>query len=71
MVGFISNPTYQAQLSLHYTTEQSTVQSSTLQPRRQPDWIPFNSLGAGVANKRQYKTAKVSDLPHIFSLTKF
>ena len=36
----------------------------------QPDWLPFNSLGAGVANKRQYKTAKVPDLPHIFSLTK-
>ena len=36
----------------------------------QPDWLPFNSLGAGVANKGQYKTAKVQDLPHIFSLTK-
>ena len=29
----------------------------------QPDWLPFNSLGAGVANKRQYKTTKVPDLP--------
>ena len=34
----------------------------------QPHWIPFNSLGAVVANKRQYKTGKV---PHLsFSLTK-
>ena len=31
----------------------------------QPDWLPFNLLGAGVANKRQYKTAQVPDLPHI------
>ena len=36
----------------------------------QPDWLPFNSLGAGVANKRQYKTGKVPDLPHIIILTK-
>ena len=31
---------------------------------------PFNSLGAGVANKRQYKTGKVPDLPHVIMLTK-
>ena len=36
----------------------------------QPDWLPFNSLGAGVANKRQYKTGKVPDLSHIIILTK-
>ena len=36
----------------------------------QPDWLPFNSLGAGVANKRQYKTGKVTDLPHLIILTK-
>ena len=36
----------------------------------QSDWLPFNWLGAGVANKRQYKTAKVPDLAHIFSFTK-
>ena len=35
-----------------------------------PDWLPFNSLGAGVANKRQYKTGKIPDLPHIIILTK-
>ena len=31
----------------------------------QADWLPFNSLGAGVANKRQYTAAKVPDLPRI------
>ena len=34
----------------------------------QPDWIPFDSLGADVINKRKYKTGKVSDLPHIILL---
>ena len=31
----------------------------------QPDWLPFNSLGADVVNKRKYKTGKDSDLPHM------
>ena len=31
----------------------------------QPDWLPFNSLGADVVNKRKFKTGKVSDLPHM------
>ena len=35
----------------------------------QPDWRPFNFLGAGFVNKRKYKTGKVSDLPHIILLT--
>ena len=34
----------------------------------QPDWLPFNSLAAGVINKQKYKTGKVSDLPHIILL---
>ena len=34
----------------------------------QPDWLPFNSLGADVVNKRKYKTDKVSELPHIILL---
>ena len=31
----------------------------------QPDWLPFNSLGADVVNKRKFKTGKVSNLPHM------
>ena len=34
----------------------------------QPDWCPFNLLGADVINKQKYKTGNVSDLPHIISL---
>ena len=36
----------------------------------QPDWLPFNSLGAGVENKRQYKIGKVPGLCQINILTK-
>ena len=35
---------------------------------QQPDWGPFNWLGADVVNKQKYKTGKVSDLPHIILL---
>ena len=38
-------------------------------PTLEPDCRPFNSLGAGVVNKRQYyKTGKFPDLPHLLLL---
>ena len=36
--------------------------------RLQPDWCPFNSLGADVVNKGKSKTGKVSNFSHIILL---
>ena len=60
MENMVTRPTGQCTLH-HINLCRSTVyltQRGQASVTLQPDWLPFNSLGAVVANKRQYKQAK-------------